>query len=190
MIKINVNERGEPFRGSPLFFIFVPMKWLVLFTVCLLVACSPSQMGVIEGTLPDLSYDGEQLYLVPLQGATSENVDSVQIENGLFRFEKVVDEPQIFILRLRPLLRLKVQELLVVVEPGATAIATLGAPSSGGGTALNDSLQQWKENKAQNSTYNYNFVRNNEENVVGRFVYSVIKGTLTPEQIELLSMPE
>lgn len=159
--------------------------------VCLLTACSSSpRVGVIEGTLPDLSFDGEQLYLVPIQGATSENVDSVRIANGLFRFEKAVDEPRLFILRLRPVLRLRVQELLVVVEPGARATVALGAPSSGSGTALNDSLQQWKENMAQNSTYNYNFVKNNKENVVGAFVYSMIKGSLTPEQIKLLDMPQ
>lgn len=158
--------------------------------VCLLTACDPSRKGVVEGRLPAASFDGEQLYLVPLRDARAENVDSVQVKDGRFRFEKTLGEPQIFILRMRPLLRLQVQELLVVVEPGATATVVLGAPSSGGGTALNDSLQLWKENMGRTPEYNYAFVKNNRRNVVGKFVYSMIKGSLTPEQTELLNMPE
>ena len=45
------------------------------------------------------------------------------------------------------MLRINLQELLVVKEPGEIAVK-IGSKSSAGGTALNDSIQQWKEKKA------------------------------------------
>lgn len=177
---------------------------------------------MLEGQLPAGSYEGEQVYLVPLQGATQENVDSVAVEQGTFRFVRESPQPQLFILRMRPQLRLDIQELLVVVEKGEVTVR-LDSVSVARGTPLNDTLQEWKEQKAEwdatqrwlrsifpsanaeqqeeisrrkeeimqkSSTYNYTFVKNNKDNVVGAFVYSMIKGSLSPEQIETLGMPE
>jgi hypothetical protein len=106
---------------------------------------------VIEGRLPDARYEGEPVYLVPLRGATAANVDSVYIRQSSFRFERRLTgegEANVCIIRTRPLLRLELQELLVILEPGCLRVS-LDSLSSAHGTALNDSLQQWKEKKQQ-----------------------------------------
>jgi hypothetical protein len=113
-----------------------------------ILSCS-RQPVVIEGRLPDLRYDGEVVYLVPLEGARAENVDSACIRQGAFRFESSMGEGgDVFIIRTRPLLRLDLEELLVIKEPGRLRVR-LDSVSSASGTALNDSLQQWKEEKQQ-----------------------------------------
>jgi hypothetical protein len=102
----------------------------------------------IEGHLPDSSSDGEFIYLVPFENAVKERVDSTRIENNKFQFEGTVQTPEICILRTRPLLRLKLQELLVVKEPGIINVK-FDSTSSACGTALNDSLQHWKDKKME-----------------------------------------
>lgn len=100
----------------------------------------------ILGRLADESFDGEKIYLVPLNNASVGRVDSTVIKNGQFSFQGKVDSAEIYILRGRPLLRLSLQELLVVKEPGVINVR-LSENSFAGGTALNDTLQNWKENK-------------------------------------------
>ena len=50
------------------------------------------------------------------------------------------------VLRMRILLRLKFQELLVVTEPGVTSVR-IDSISSASGTPQNDALQHWKDRK-------------------------------------------
>lgn len=91
---------------------------ILLFCIsCLLWAsCGNSgQNYVIEGTLPSLKYDGEWIYLVPMENAPG-RVDSVKITNASFSFSGQGEEMRV--LRLRHLLRIYIQELLVVTEPG------------------------------------------------------------------------
>lgn len=205
-----------------LFSIFVRMKWIWLVGLSLLAGCSETKLCRIEGEIPGTVYEGEQIYLVPLQGATQETVDSAFVVNGQFRFEKQNEQAQMYILRTRPQLRLEVQELLVVIEPGELKVR-LDSMSVARGTPLNKSLQQWKEQKQEwdatlhwlnsllpsateeqkeevlhhkeelkrkSSIYNYTFVKENKDNVIGAFVFSMIKGSLSPEQIETLGMSQ
>ena len=91
---------------------------ILLFCIsCLLWAsCGNSgQNYVIEGTLPSVKYDGEWIYLVQLENAPG-RVDSVKITNASFSFSGQGEEMRV--LRLRHLLRIYIQELLVVTEPG------------------------------------------------------------------------
>jgi len=45
-----------------------------------MLSCSSIENNyVIEGTLTDKSYDGEYMYLVPIEGATAETVDSIGV---------------------------------------------------------------------------------------------------------------
>jgi len=124
-----------------------------LFLIACFAGCSKNE-AIIEGKVPDASYDKEVVYLVPLKDATKETVDSTFIHNSRFRFKiKPEKQNQVFILRVKPMLRLYMQQLLVVTEPGTTFV-TLGAPSSGSGTPLNETLQQWKDKKfIYDSTY-------------------------------------
>ena len=123
----------------------------LLFVALAFTACTNHEEFIINGSLPDNSFDGEWIYLVPMVNAPVERVDSTTIKNGGFSFKKNVDSTEIYVIRARPYLRLSLQELLVVKEPGSIQ-AVLGKNSSAGGTALNDSLQQWKEHKQQFDT--------------------------------------
>lgn len=118
----------------------------ILLLLFLFASCNQGDRFSIEGKLADKSYDGEWIYLVPLVNAPVERVDSTVIKNGSFSFSGKVSKPEIYIIRTRPLIRLSLQELLVVKEPGQIQ-AYIGQNSSAKGTALNDSLQNWKNKK-------------------------------------------
>lgn len=96
---------------------------------------------VIEGTVGTREFDGEWMYLVPLDNAPG-RVDSVRITDGKFRFEGHSAEMKV--LRVSYLFRLRLQELLVATEPGLISVH-IDSISSGGGTPQNDEMQLWKE---------------------------------------------
>jgi len=120
----------------------------VILGVLVFYSCNQSERYTIEGTVPDKSYDGEWIYLVPLVNAPVSRVDSTVIKDAKFIFKGKAGAPEIFVIRTRPFLRFSLQELLVVKEPG-TIQANVANNSSVKGTALNDSLQAWKEQKEQ-----------------------------------------
>lgn len=119
-------------------------RYLVFLLI--LAGCQTGRSYMIKGHLPDATSNGEWIYLVPLENASKERVDSFMIANGAFQFEGSIESPEIYIIRTKPILRLTLQELLIVKEPGEL-IVKIGRNSSVSGTALNDSLQQWKEKK-------------------------------------------
>jgi len=123
------------------------MRFVFYVLLLLLLGCQTGSHYVIKGQLPDNSYNGEKIYLVPLENAVKVRVDSTIITDGSFKFEGTLKTPEIFIIRAKPVLRINLQELLVVKEPGETTVK-IGSISSAGGSALNDSLQLWKEKKA------------------------------------------
>lgn len=121
----------------------------LLAGTALLAACSPKNEGyVIYGTVSNPDLEGAQVFLVPLENATKETIDSVYISNQMFEFrgteEKIAD------IRIERFKRFGNENLLVVTEPGETFV-TIGEVSSGRGTPQNDSLQVWK-----NLTKQYN----------------------------------
>jgi hypothetical protein len=116
-------------------------KILYLLVALCLLSCQDKPLFTIEGTLPSHKYDGEWIYLVPMVGANHHTVDSVKVKNGAFTFKG--DEEKMCILRMRPLLRLELQELLVVTEKGRIKVS-IGTNSVGGGTPQNNALQVWK----------------------------------------------
>ena len=109
--------------------------------------CTDHRIYEIKGTLPDDIYNGEYVFLLPLDGVMPRIIDSVQVENKSFVFTGKADSAQVKIIRLRPQLRLDIQELLVVQEPGEKIWVKLDSLSSSGGTRQNESLQAWKEAK-------------------------------------------
>ena len=117
-----------------------------LFLILMVVACHPKAESIIYGQMPDSSFNGEQIYLVPLFNATANRVDSCTIQQGQFKLKGIADPQEVYIIRPKPLLRLKVQELLVVKEPGEIYVE-MGLSSFVSGTSTNDSLQAWKEQK-------------------------------------------
>lgn len=125
--------------------------YLSICSLFLCVGCKDRSCEyTIQGTLPSLQYDGEWMYLTPMENATG-RIDSVKISDSTFRFTGCGEEVRV--LRLRPELRLGIQELLVVTEPGVICVR---ADSSGSvtGTPQNDTLQVWKEKReAQLAVY-------------------------------------
>lgn len=117
----------------------------IIFTLlagtALLASCSQDKGYVIYGTVSNPDLEGAQVFLVPLENATKETIDSVYIHNQMFEFrgteEKIAD------IRIERYKRYGNENLLVVTEPGETFV-TIGQVSSGRGTPQNDSLQVWK----------------------------------------------
>ena len=124
----------------------------IIFTLlagtALLASCSQDKGYVIYGTVSNPDLEGAQVFLVPLENATKETIDSVYIHNQMFEFrgteEKIAD------IRIERYKRYGNENLLVVTEPGETFV-TIGQVSSSRGTPQNDSLQVWK-----NLTKQYN----------------------------------
>lgn len=114
----------------------------LLAGAALLASCAEQEKGyVIYGTVSNPDLEGAQVFLVPLENATKETIDSVYISNQMFEFrgteEKIAD------IRIERYKRYGNENLLVVTEPGETFV-TIGQVSSGRGTPQNDSLQVWK----------------------------------------------
>lgn len=125
------------------------MKHLVVIFLSMLTlaACSDDNNYVIEGALyGGTSFEGETIYLVPFVNATEEDVDSATIHNGRFRFEGSIDGNEMCILRMRPMMKLFIKELIFVKEPGHIS-TLLSKTSYAKGTPLNDSLQAWNQYK-------------------------------------------
>lgn len=106
---------------------------------------------VIEGTvehIDDINFPaGATMWLVPFFGPHPRPVDSCIVEpDGKFRFE---GNNELFAtIRLSAKARYGYQDLLVVTQPGTTVV-TIGAVSTGGGTPMNDALEDWKHHIEQ-----------------------------------------
>jgi len=126
---------------------------LLLFILICLAACVENKC-VIEGKVLDAGYEGEVVYLVPFKNPTRKTVDSTVIQNGNFRFNvKPKKQNQVYIIRVKPVLRLKLQDIIVIAEQGIIQV-NFNQRSSSSGTPLNHTLQQWKERKRViDSTY-------------------------------------
>ena len=122
------------------------MKNSVFILFLFLISCQSRNNFTIVGQLPGKTYDGELIYLVPMENASKETVDSTFIKNGSFQFKGYAKIPEIYVIRAKPVLRYNLEELLVVREAGQMNVK-LDKRSAVQGTALNDSLQYWKEQK-------------------------------------------
>ena len=169
------------------------------------LGCGHKDPLIIEGEVADEHLNGEKIYLVPFKNPTQAKVDSVIIENKKFRFKKREQDTSVYILRARPLLRLRLEEILVVSEPG-TLHVILDKSSRAMGTPLNDSLQAWKEEKirrdrqlnelrsskatekkidslkSDNIRFHYKFVKNNFDNAAGQLVYEIMNEAFSAQQ--------
>lgn len=124
----------------------------------LLASCSQNKEYVIYGTVSNPDLEGAQVFLVPLENAVKETIDSVYIHNQTFEFrgteEKMAD------IRIERYKRFGNENLLVVTEPGEIYV-TIGQVSSGRGTPQNDSLQVWKNLTSRHFKQLGNLIRQN-----------------------------
>ena len=117
----------------------------LLFAVCLM-ACT-NRSSVIEGRLPNDSYNNEWVYWVPMKGASAKTVDSTRIHKNVFHLAiSAHNRNRTGIVRVRPPLRLALQDILVFTEAGTVQVQ-LDSVSSAAGTPLNEVLQNWKDKK-------------------------------------------
>ena len=122
---------------------------LFSYSVIVLLLASCTKRGtIVEGTMPSDIYDNEIVYWVPFEGASSKTVDSTRIKGDKFRM--VISDHnfnKIGIIRVRPVLRLGLQDIVVFAEAGRTVQVKLDSISSASGTPQNDALQLWKNRK-------------------------------------------
>lgn len=178
---------------------------------------------VIEGTLPNDTYDSETVFWIPMEGEHLQPVDSTSITKNTFRL--VISNHNLNkmgIVRVKPHLRFGLQDILVFTEAGTVKVK-LDSISSSSGTPLNDIMQKWKERKRvcdmevyaltsvifQTETTDinaieedikkifaayyedvYRIIDENKNNGVGKFIYSIHRLFLKPEQIEALGITE
>lgn len=128
------------------------MRYLLIALALILGSCKYRDNFSISGQLPDKSYDGEVIYMVPMDKPFKGCIDSMVVKDGTIHFQGHVSNSEICIIRARPVLRFILEELLVVREPGFLTVK-IDKRSSVRGTPLNDSLQYWKDRKMR-----YDFV--------------------------------
>ena len=146
------NNKAEPLA-----------KFLLLSFLLISFAACTGNESVIEGRVPDANYENEKVYLVPVKDASSKTVDSTLIREGRFQFKlKPGKQNRIFIVRVKPLLRLNLQDILIFSEPG-TVYVSMDKNSSSSGTPLNQTLQQWKEKKHASDSTRYVLYRKYKE---------------------------
>ena len=140
------------------------MKKLVLFwavaAMTVVVGCQPQGTTgpcYVKGMVPDSVKDGERIIIEPFDmSTTSVQADTVEVKDG--KFEATLDSFLLYkVMPADDQLYLMLQPLIIVGEPGEVWIS-LDASSHSGGTAQNDTLEQWKV-LTESHTRAYNQVR-------------------------------
>lgn len=125
------------------------MRKIIIFlpvTLILISSCREEQTFRIEGKVPNPVFYDSKVYLVALDAPVTKRVDSTMIENGVFSFEIKADTFDVRILRIPAEYPYVAQDLVVIPEAGKISVV-LDSISHGGGTRLNDVLQEWKERR-------------------------------------------
>src|ERR1035437_4150195 len=89
---------------------------IVLYNV-LLVSCNADKSYTITGSVPRSNFNGEYVYMLPIDNYSIGRVDSALIADSSFVFKGKADSAEIYILRAqKPLSRFDLQDILVVKE--------------------------------------------------------------------------
>ena len=119
------------------------VAWVSLF----FASCQEDKTFTIEGSLyGGRNFEDQTIYLVPFTGGASGTVDSAAIHDSRFRFSGIATKDEICIVRMRPMMRLFIDEVILIREPGHIHVK-LNEVSTASGTPLNDSLQSWRDFK-------------------------------------------
>jgi len=138
------------------------MRNLLVVLILFLFSCQSRDNFFISGSVPDKTYDGEIIYIVPIDRPTKQFVDSMIVNDGTIAFKGAVSKPEICVIRAKPVLRYNLEELLIIREPGNLTVK-LDKSSSVQGTPLNDSLQYWKERKMRYDFVNAELIKRYHE---------------------------
>ncbi|MCU0454665.1 MAG: DUF4369 domain-containing protein [Bacteroidales bacterium] len=121
----------------------------VIPVVCLsflAVSCISKDTLTVNGTVDDPALNNTKVYFVASDGPVTHDVDSAIIIDGRFRFVKKADSMRVRIVRVPVRFPGALEDLVTVLEKG-TIDVDLSANSRGGGTRLNNRLQEWKDYK-------------------------------------------
>ena len=171
------------------------MKYLFIgvFTLLCLFACqSNDSKYIIEGTLPTAQQDGEWIYLAPMENASIENIDSTRIENARFTFQEllVVTEPGVTSVRIDSISSASGTPQNDALQHWKDWKQKTDGESYALWTALKtcspgDSIrikQTWDSLRVETQAFNYAFMKEHINQTVGKFLYKMIKTSLTEEQ--------
>lgn len=141
--------------------------FMTVAAAMMMFSCQSTNNGkcYINGVVKGEQYEGKRIFLVPMNGPkTAEYVDSMEITNGMFSFEKDFsrDTMQMYQILMDYHYRMGLQPILVVGEPGEVKVV-IDSVSSAGGTPQNDSLQQWKMRTEMHNLQLAKMRRNMEE---------------------------
>ena len=124
-----------------------PIIQLFSFSIILFFSNCNNNKTVIEGTLPNDTYDSETIFWVPMEGEHPKPVDSTHVSKNKFRLViSAHNLNKMGIVRVKPYLRFDLQDILVFTEKGTVKVK-LDSVSSSSGTPLNNVLQIWKDRK-------------------------------------------
>ncbi|MCD7915927.1 MAG: DUF4369 domain-containing protein [Tannerellaceae bacterium] len=128
-------------------------KVVLFLLICMFISCSnSSDLYEIKGIIANGQLENEVIYLVSLNEPTK--VDSMYVKNEAFSFNGKITTSDIKVIRTRIALRLYVQELLIVPEPGCINVI-LDSISSASGTKQNNLLQHWKKEDTYKRIWNF-----------------------------------
>ena len=122
--------------------------FMTVAAAMMMFSCQSANNGkcYINGVVKGEQYEGKRIFLVPMNGPkTAEYVDSMEITNGMFSFEKDFsrDTMQMYQILMDYHYRMGLQPLLIVGEPGTIEVI-IDSISHATGTPQNDSLEKWK----------------------------------------------
>ncbi len=124
----------------------IPLLLVALGTF-FFASCQEDKTYTIEGSIyGGRNFEDQTIYLVPFTGSTAGSVDSAVIHDSRFRFSGTAPKDEVYIVRMRPMMRLFIDEVILVREPGHIHVK-LSDVSTASGTPLNDSLQNWRDFK-------------------------------------------
>ncbi len=193
-----------------------PLFLIILLFITASACQTDKPVYTIQGTLPSSEYDGEWIYLAPLVNATTETIDSVKIENSQFTFEGMNEEMRVIRMRMmlrhkfQELLVVTEPGLTTVIidsvssasgTPQNEALQLWKEEKAGYDSYSYQHFQKLKTATPADSAFlsagleaikndfqlfNFNFMNENWNNTAGRFLYPLIKPTLSVEQQEAL----
>ena len=110
---------------------------ITILAALILAACTSTPKSyVVEGVVPDASYNGKMVYMRDYD--TGERIDSALVTNGKFKFTGSVESPMICSLRLDQLLA------FIILENGKITV-DIAVRESANGTPLNNELSNYLE---------------------------------------------
>jgi len=108
---------------------------ITILAALILAACTSTPKSyVVEGVVPDASYNGKMVYMRDYD--TGERIDSALVTNGKFKFTGSVESPMICSLRLDQLLA------FIILENGKITV-DIAVRESANGTPLNNELSKY-----------------------------------------------